>query len=292
LNPDSRDQNPVSEPVGRPPTENREARNLPAAAGHSGVSSGRDANMRSCLDMMNTRHERRSPPRCRTPRRCGSSVCAPRAATTLSFDGTLTRSGRSRPITSTRRALSAADSGGGGFRLRRCSSSIRPIHAPRSRHACSSPAASRVAASCAGKARSGGADWMALILDHINGVPDDNRLSNLRIVCPNCAATFDTHCGRHNRVLPAVLECSRCGAGFVPQYSGQRHCSRRCGTRHANRRRLLASRRVERPPLTQLLAEIEATSFVAVGRRYGVSGNAIRKWVRAYEAQATDHDPP
>jgi hypothetical protein len=34
---------------------------------------------------------------------------------------------------------------------------------------------------------------MALILDHINGVATDNRLANLRIVCPNCAATFDTH---------------------------------------------------------------------------------------------------
>jgi hypothetical protein len=40
---------------------------------------------------------------------------------------------------------------------------------------------------------------MGLILDHINGVPDDNRLENLRIACPNCAATFDTHCGRTNR---------------------------------------------------------------------------------------------
>jgi len=33
---------------------------------------------------------------------------------------------------------------------------------------------------------------MSLILDHINGVANDNRLKNLRIVCPNCAATFDT----------------------------------------------------------------------------------------------------
>ena len=33
---------------------------------------------------------------------------------------------------------------------------------------------------------------MALILDHVNGVPTDNRLENLRIVCPNCAATLDT----------------------------------------------------------------------------------------------------
>jgi hypothetical protein len=36
---------------------------------------------------------------------------------------------------------------------------------------------------------------LSLVLDHINGVPDDNRLENLRIVCPNCAATLDTHCG-------------------------------------------------------------------------------------------------
>jgi len=38
---------------------------------------------------------------------------------------------------------------------------------------------------------------MSLILDHINGVSNDNRLENLRIVCPNCAATLDTHCGRN-----------------------------------------------------------------------------------------------
>jgi len=35
---------------------------------------------------------------------------------------------------------------------------------------------------------------MTLILDHINGVNNDNRLENLRIVCPNCNATLDTHC--------------------------------------------------------------------------------------------------
>jgi hypothetical protein len=40
---------------------------------------------------------------------------------------------------------------------------------------------------------------MGLILDHINGLRDDHRFENLQIVCPNCAATLDTHCGRKNR---------------------------------------------------------------------------------------------
>ena len=50
--------------------------------------------------------------------------------------------------------------------------------------------------------------------------------------------------------------------------------------------------RVDRPPYEQLMREIEATSYVAVGRRYGVSDNAIRKWVLAYrrEAAAGDDD--
>jgi transposase-like protein len=31
--------------------------------------------------------------------------------------------------------------------------------------------------------------------------------------------------------------------------------------------------------------EVAASSYLAVGRRYGVSDNAIRKWLRAYERE-------
>jgi hypothetical protein len=40
---------------------------------------------------------------------------------------------------------------------------------------------------------------MSLILDHINGDHYDNRIENLRIVCPNCNATLDTHCGKNKK---------------------------------------------------------------------------------------------
>lgn len=128
---------------------------------------------------------------------------------------------------------------------------------------------------------------MGLILDHVNGVRDDHRLENLRIVCPNCAATLDTHCGRKNRIERAEQECLRCRKTFRPRHANHRYCSRHCGSRAPSPggpRPTL--RRVERPPYEQLMQEIAATSWSAVGRRYGVSDNAVRKWVRQYERSA------
>src|SRR5436190_2885156 len=120
---------------------------------------------------------------------------------------------------------------------------------------------------------------LALILDHINGVPDDNRLNNLRIVCPNCAATLDTHCARKNRVRLTWRRCLRCDEEFFPNHRTQRYCSRYCGIRWDRNgqdgQTMLrgmarpATRKVERPPYEKLLREIEATSYLAVGRKYG-----------------------
>ena len=128
---------------------------------------------------------------------------------------------------------------------------------------------------------------IALVLDHVNGVPDDNRLENLRILCPNCNATLDTHCGRQNARPREPQACARCGAMFTPTRDGHRYCSPHCGRRWDRRSGVPKPhlRRVERPPFEQLKAEIAASSYLAVGRKYGVSDNAIRKWVRQYEAE-------
>jgi hypothetical protein len=129
---------------------------------------------------------------------------------------------------------------------------------------------------------------MALILDHVNGVANDNRLENLQIVCANCAATLATHCGRNNANL-GPRECARCGEAFHPGGAAQRHCSFDCGIHSPGPRDPRPERRkVERPPYDQLIAEIEATSYVAVGRKYGVSDNAVRKWIRWYERERLD----
>jgi hypothetical protein len=71
---------------------------------------------------------------------------------------------------------------------------------------------------------------MSRILDHINGVSNDNRIENLQIVCPNCAAMLDTHCGRKLRLPPRRRLL--CDAVFKPKYGSQRYCSAWCGQRH------------------------------------------------------------
>jgi hypothetical protein len=125
---------------------------------------------------------------------------------------------------------------------------------------------------------------MSLILDHINGVSNDNRIENLRMVCANCAATLDTHCGRN---LPRERVCPGCGQSFVPRNMGHRHCSERCwgvvagaALRGVPQR---ARRKVERPSYERLMTDVQTMSLLAVGRKYGVSDNAVRKWIRWYE---------
>jgi hypothetical protein len=133
---------------------------------------------------------------------------------------------------------------------------------------------------------------IALVLDHINGISNDHRLENLRVVCPNCAAALDTHCGRN---LPRERKCPSCGGAFAPRHIRHRYCSPACwgveaglryeGTTHPE------TRKVERPSYEQLLKDVSEMSMVAVGRKYGVSDNAVRKWLRWYELQpASDQE--
>ena len=47
-------------------------------------------------------------------------------------------------------------------------------------------------------------DWLgqplSLQLDHINGINDDHRLENLRLLCPNCHSQTDTYAGKNKGV--------------------------------------------------------------------------------------------
>jgi hypothetical protein len=109
----------------------------------------------------------------------------------------------------------------------------------------------------------------------------ERSLENLRMLCPNCAATLDTQCGRKNRRPAEQRACAVCGVAFWPNDARQRHCSRTCGQRWDRTGRARpGARKVERPPLDELRADVRRLGYEAVGRVHGVSGNAVRKWLR------------
>lgn len=57
-----------------------------------------------------------------------------------------------------------------------------------------------------------GAVWnnkpLVLILDHINGVNNDNRLENLRFVCSNCDSQLDTYKSRNKGKVGREADCA------------------------------------------------------------------------------------
>jgi predicted nucleic acid-binding Zn ribbon protein len=70
------------------------------------------------------------------------------------------------------------------------------------------------------------------------------------------------------------LMCSVCGKAFSDYLSSKRKfCSGRCSS--------LAQRKVKRPESTALAEMVQTMTIEGIGRRCGVSGNAVRKWLKS-----------
>lgn len=152
-----------------------------------------------------------------------------------------------------------------------------------------------------------GPEWrgapLILHLDHINGNHRDNRVENLRILCPNCHAQTDTYCGknkrgwRKDRQTGVCLSCSRrsifesslcrpcwkethgenlCSECRVPIAQSSHKCP---GCRSATQPKRY---KVDWPPYDELVLKVESGNLSAVGRELGVSANAVKKRLRVY----------
>ena len=49
---------------------------------------------------------------------------------------------------------------------------------------------------------------LSLELDHINGINNDNRLENLRFLCPNCHSQTDTYGARNKKITESTYDIS------------------------------------------------------------------------------------
>lgn len=115
---------------------------------------------------------------------------------------------------------------------------------------------------------------LVLTIDHINGKHNDNRLENLRWVCPNCDRQLDTFAGRNFKKKEKKKEthyCIDCNKNVVYKKGNRCYeCSRK------NRRV------VDRPSREQLKKWIRTRSFNDIGRQFNVDGNTIKKWCKYY----------
>lgn len=120
---------------------------------------------------------------------------------------------------------------------------------------------------------------LTLTLDHINGNRTDNRLENLRYLCPNCDKQQDTFGAKNktryydfnkNNNNKKIYTCKKCGAIID---KGSNLCIK-CYQE-------LKSKNI--PPKETVIKELKNfISFVELGRKYNVSDNTVRKWCKRY----------
>ena len=118
---------------------------------------------------------------------------------------------------------------------------------------------------------------LSLTLDHINGDNHDDRLENLRWVCPNCDRQLDTY-GSKN-IKPKEQEvnyCVDCGAVIYKTSTRCRECAAAAKTQPITE--------ITRDELKKL---IRIQPFTKIGEMFGVSDNAIRKWCVKYNLPNT-----
>lgn len=105
-----------------------------------------------------------------------------------------------------------------------------------------------------------------LELHHIDGDRYNHELYNLQILCPNCHALTDNYSGKKLKKNKVITQIKKPPTNVIKKLH----------------------RKVDRPTYQQLKDEINDLGYSGVGRKYNVSDNSIRKWVKFYEKYPDD----
>jgi 5-methylcytosine-specific restriction endonuclease McrA len=104
---------------------------------------------------------------------------------------------------------------------------------------------------------------LSLQLDHINGINTDNRLENLRFLCPNCHSQTETYCGKSKR-----KRCPDCDKKINSKSTRCRNCSSKKQNK-PNKKFFITKEELEKIIWEKPAAEI--------ARIYNVSDKAVEK---------------
>lgn len=125
---------------------------------------------------------------------------------------------------------------------------------------------------------------LRLHIDHINGDNFDNRLENLRVLCPNCHSQTDTYCGRNKKEIVTKIKttqiktapiktekfCLDCDCQIDPNATRCRSCAGK-----------LRPSKIVWPSDEELSQLYSTESLESIGRQLKVSGNAVKKRLKS-----------
>lgn len=139
--------------------------------------------------------------------------------------------------------------------------------------------------------------WMGepipLELDHINGNSQDNRLENLRILCPTCHAQTPTYRGKNiqiGRAKSRTIKIRNVDKIEVVITDKKRYLTKNCidckcsisksSTKCRSCAGLGRGSKIDWPPLNEIISMVEQFGYSASGRKLGVSDKAVKKHIK------------
>lgn len=112
---------------------------------------------------------------------------------------------------------------------------------------------------------------LVLQLDHINGINTDNRLKNLRFLCPNCHTQTETYAGRGRKKEVIQNKCIDCQCDIHKK-------SIRCGPCSKINNKVSFSHPLKFEVTKEELQElVNKYPMTYIGKMFDVSDNAVKK---------------
>lgn len=125
-----------------------------------------------------------------------------------------------------------------------------------------------------------------LELHHLDGNRFNNELKNLQILCCNCHANTENYGSKNKIKISNIKNKIEKNKNFVcvvcknkKVFCDGNKC-KSCSSKRIEKRKIK-----ERPVYEELLNEVKENGYRAVGRKYVVSDNTIRKWIKNYELE-------
>lgn len=117
---------------------------------------------------------------------------------------------------------------------------------------------------------------LSLQLDHVNGDNTDNRLENLRLLCPNCHSQTETYAGskKKKEKHKHKFVCKLCSG---PKKSSKSDVCTKCVPKKLPQNRKSKINWAEPEKVLQMTKDL---GFSETGRQLGVSDNAVRKFLK------------